>query len=223
MKLIKVIILIILVLLLSFLADAHRSGCHRWHSCPSDSGSYVCGDLGYCSQCPDNQHCEDGQPRGSAIQDKRDTVPQEPRRTLASSSLRWGTVMRVKDGDTVVIRPLEGGEFYTCRLYGIDAPEKTQRSGAAATKALKTLILGHGVNITITGNKTYGREVCILRIGEADINLEMVRLGYAWAYRKYLKRPYASEYIEAENEARAKGLGLWQDNNPVPPWEFRRR
>ncbi len=33
-------------------ASAHRDGCHRWHSCPSDSGSYVCGDLGYDSECP---------------------------------------------------------------------------------------------------------------------------------------------------------------------------
>ena len=32
-------------------ALAHRSGCHRWHSCPSDTGSYVCGDLGYTSGC----------------------------------------------------------------------------------------------------------------------------------------------------------------------------
>jgi hypothetical protein len=32
--------------------SAHQSGCHRWHSCPSDTGSYVCGDLGYYSQCP---------------------------------------------------------------------------------------------------------------------------------------------------------------------------
>lgn len=39
---------------------AHRSGCHRWHSCPSDSGSYICGDWGYCSYCPDNQFCEEG-------------------------------------------------------------------------------------------------------------------------------------------------------------------
>jgi hypothetical protein len=21
-------------------AQAHRSGCHRWHSCPNDTGSY---------------------------------------------------------------------------------------------------------------------------------------------------------------------------------------
>src|SRR3954462_9498615 len=33
-------------------AGAHQSGCHRWHSCPSDSGSYVCGDLGYACQYP---------------------------------------------------------------------------------------------------------------------------------------------------------------------------
>jgi len=33
-------------------AMAHRSGCHRWHSCPSDTGSYVCGDTGHSSECP---------------------------------------------------------------------------------------------------------------------------------------------------------------------------
>ena len=33
------------------LSYAHRDGCHRWHSCPSDSGSYVCGDLGYIDEC----------------------------------------------------------------------------------------------------------------------------------------------------------------------------
>lgn len=33
-------------------AWAHRDGCHRWHSCPSDTGSYICGDLGHDSECP---------------------------------------------------------------------------------------------------------------------------------------------------------------------------
>lgn len=28
-------------------ALAHRSGCHTLHTCASDNGSYVCGDLGY--------------------------------------------------------------------------------------------------------------------------------------------------------------------------------
>jgi hypothetical protein len=33
-------------------AVAHQDGCHSWHSCPSDSGSYVCGDTGNYSECP---------------------------------------------------------------------------------------------------------------------------------------------------------------------------
>ena len=43
-------------------SDAHRDGCHSHHSCPSDSGSYVCGDKGYCSECFDNEYCFDGEP-----------------------------------------------------------------------------------------------------------------------------------------------------------------
>lgn len=43
-------------------AFAHRSGCHSWHSCPSDTGRYTCGDTGYCSQCPNNQYCKAGSP-----------------------------------------------------------------------------------------------------------------------------------------------------------------
>ncbi len=56
--------LIVLFLLSLFptTTEAHRSGCHRWHSCPSDSGSYICGDTGHCSACPDNQYCENMQP-----------------------------------------------------------------------------------------------------------------------------------------------------------------
>ncbi len=41
-------------------AQAHQSGCHRWHSCPSDRGTYTCGDTGYCNYCPDNSYCKNG-------------------------------------------------------------------------------------------------------------------------------------------------------------------
>ncbi|MBI4684895.1 MAG: thermonuclease family protein [Nitrospirae bacterium] len=49
----------------------------------------------------------------------------------------------------------------------------------------------------------------------------MVKRGFAWAYRQYLKRPYASEFIDAESEARTNKRGLWQQTNPQPPWEYR--
>jgi PLD-like domain len=43
--------------------DAHQAPCHRLYSCPSDHGTYVCGDKGRCDQCPDNQYCLAGKPR----------------------------------------------------------------------------------------------------------------------------------------------------------------
>lgn len=52
-------------------SSAHRSGCHRWHRCPSDRETYVCGDLGYCSQCPDNEYCSKGKPRVKVQEEKR--------------------------------------------------------------------------------------------------------------------------------------------------------
>lgn len=140
-----------------------------------------------------------------------------------------GTVVKVKDGDTVVISPGEGEEYVICRIYGIDAPETVKRSktgqpyGEEATKELKGLVLGRMVETGVKGKDRYKRAICIIKSDGQDVGLEMVKRGYAWAYKQYLKRPYASEYIDAEEEARKKRLGLWRDINPTPPWEFRRK
>jgi micrococcal nuclease len=137
-------------------------------------------------------------------------------------------VMQVKDGDTIVVSPVEGGEFFICRLYGIDAPEiphgnkPGQPFGEESTKELKKIILGQDVIAEIRDKDKYGREVCVIRKDGTDINREMIKKGMAWAYRKYLKPPYASEYIDAESDARGKGLGLWKESQPQPPWEHRK-
>ncbi|MEM7827861.1 MAG: thermonuclease family protein [Candidatus Aenigmatarchaeota archaeon] len=140
-----------------------------------------------------------------------------------------GKVLQVKDGDTVVIAPAEGGAFFTCRLYGIDAPEiahgnkPAQPYGVEAMRFLKRLVLGQMVEVDLTGSRTYNREVCIIRKDGLNINLEMVKSGYAWAYKRYLRSPYASEFLNAEDEARANRRGLWEQVNPLPPWEYRHR
>jgi endonuclease YncB( thermonuclease family) len=145
-----------------------------------------------------------------------------------ASQKMQGEIMQVKDGDTVVISPAEGGQFFICRLYGIDAPETARRGragqphGEESTRKLKQLVLGQTVDVKLTGRRTHNREVCIIRKNGQDINLEMVRLGYAWAFRRFLEMPHASEYISAENEARKNKRGLWKDTNPTPPWEFRK-
>lgn len=135
------------------------------------------------------------------------------------------TVTNVKDGDTVVV---ESTSEHTCRLYGIDAPETPKRGkpgqpyGEESKDNLVRLILGKTVTVEFTGAKTYNREVCRIYRNGADINLQMVRDGYAWAYVEYLKRPHASAFIGAEEEARRERLGIWHDYNPTPPWEFRK-
>lgn len=133
-----------------------------------------------------------------------------------------GKVMRVKDGDTVVVAPAAGGEFFVCRLYGIDAPEGRQAYGEESTKALKQLILGQQVNVRTKGKDRYRRSLCFIHKGALDVNVEMVRQGHAWAFSKYLDAPYTSDYVAAEEEARTNKRGLWQKTNPLPPWEYRK-
>jgi endonuclease YncB( thermonuclease family) len=137
-----------------------------------------------------------------------------PTTASALTGALTGKVMQVKDGDTVVISPAEGGQFFICRLFGIDAPETARRGragqphGEEAAKELKRLILGQTVDIKLTGRRTHNREVCRIYRNNKSINLTMVETGYAWAYRRFLERPYASEYIGAENEARKNKRGL---------------
>ncbi|ABB32602.1 nuclease (SNase domain protein) [Geobacter metallireducens RCH3] len=148
-------------------------------------------------------------------------------RDFAYTSTSGGRVTRVWDGDTVVITPPWGRSF-TCRLYGIDAPETPgkgvpgQPHGAAAAAKLRKLVLGRDVAVKLTGERSYKRQIGIIMLDGVDVNQEMVRRGYAWAYVRYLRRPYVSDYLGAEQKARQARRGLWRDRNPMPPWEFRR-
>jgi micrococcal nuclease len=83
-------------------------------------------------------------------------------------------------------------------------------------------VAGREVKLDVMAIDRYQRLVALVRLGSRDINREMVAEGWAWAYRQYLDRPYASEYFAAEEEARRAGRGLWQQANPQPPWEFRK-
>ncbi len=50
-------------------AYAHRDGCHRWHSCPSDSGAYSCGDSGYACRYPTYPESQRGLVRDPTYED----------------------------------------------------------------------------------------------------------------------------------------------------------
>src|SRR5947199_8838924 len=82
---------LLLIVAVAFTASdalAHRSGCHRWHSCPSDHGTYVCGDLGHCSGCLDNQYCLAGQPQ-LAQSEPRGSKPESQQRPGVPPKDAW--------------------------------------------------------------------------------------------------------------------------------------
>jgi len=99
-------------------AYAHRSGCHRWHSCPSDDGSYVCGDTGHCSGCPDNQFCVAGKPLDTHSQESKlssdqarpGVPPNGPWTCPAPHDIKGN--FTTYSGERCIFH-LPGGQFYT--------------------------------------------------------------------------------------------------------------
>jgi endonuclease YncB( thermonuclease family) len=70
----------------------------------------------------------------------------------------------------------------------------------------------------------YGRILGKVLLSNEGMNLEQVKAGLAWHYKEYQREQSPSDrvkYSDAEREARRLRLGLWQDPNPVPPWEYR--
>ena len=133
------------------------------------------------------------------------------------SEARWVEVDRVTDGDTIVLM-----DRTRVRLHGIDAPEHDQPHGSVATKALEYMING-SVYIVEVDEDLYGRLVGRLFHSEDgyDINASMVCAGYAWWYERYA--PDSEVLEDCQVEAQQAPKGLWEDEDSMPPWEWRRR
>jgi len=146
-----------------------------------------------------------------------------------------GTVTKISDGDTIHITTPEQTKLKV-RLYGIDAPETpkinrktghvhqpSQPYGEESWKALKDKIMGKQVRLEILDIDKYRRMVCMVWLDDRNINLEMVREGYAEAFTEYLKPPYRAEFLKAEQEARAGGKNIWSLPEHERPRDFRKR
>jgi endonuclease YncB( thermonuclease family) len=111
------------------------------------------------------------------------------------------------------------------RLAWIDAPEKGQPFANVSRKSLGGLVAGKTVQVIERGVDRYGRTVGTVEVDGRDVNLEQLRRGLAWVYDRYIanaRSDVQNGYRAAQEEARKEAAGLWQDKNPVPPWEFRR-
>lgn len=135
-----------------------------------------------------------------------------------------GRVVGISDGDTVTVLDSANTQ-YKIRLSGIDAPEKKQPFGQVAKKTLSDLIYDKHVDVSYSKSDRYQRVLGKILLANQDVNLEMLKSGMAWHYKKYQKeQPFEDRisYHNAETAARNQKRGLWVETNPIAPWDFRK-
>ena len=129
-----------------------------------------------------------------------------------------GKVVKIADGDTLTLLT-SSNQQVKVRLAGIDTPERKQPFGNKAKQALSSLAFQKQALIEAETKDRYGRTVGVVFVNGQNVNAELVKQGMAWVYRKYNKD---MDLYELESRAKKEKLGLWLDENPIPPWEWRR-
>ncbi|MGB3068460.1 MAG: thermonuclease family protein [Ottowia sp.] len=156
------------------------------------------------------------------------------------SALLICLVVGISDGDTLTARcPTQDAahpyEQIKVRIGAIDAPERRQPYGNRARQALAELVFQKEARLNCYKADRWKRQVCSVWVAPnsapdgpktLDAGLAMVTLGMAWWYRAYSKEqtPEArGQYEFAEQEAKSKRAGLWEDPRASPPWEWRKQ
>jgi micrococcal nuclease len=146
-----------------------------------------------------------------------------------TSSAGLFKVVRVYDGDT--IKAVGHDIEIKVRLVGIDAPETSkgkrqtgQPFGRKAEKHLAGLVLNKIVDIRGYGSDRYGRILGEIFVDDKNVNLDMVKNGYAEVYSGQPPRGfYLRDYNTAETLARLSNRGIWsQGEDYISPAFWRK-
>lgn len=111
-------------------------------------------------------------------------------------------VVRVIDGDTLVIK---AGD--RVRLAGLDAPEIGKCGSKEATRILSSFISGKIIKIDSEDRDNWGRRLGIIYTEGINVNLELVKSG--WARADSFEGKTIPELIEAGKTAEEKSLGIF--------------
>ena len=130
-----------------------------------------------------------------------------------------GKVEHVITGDTLVVADA-AGKPHRVRLLGIDAPEAKQPFGVRSARSLAQLCLRKEAKVEWRDRRR-GLLLGQVSCEDKNANAEQVRRGLAWVSPK--QTTPGSTLYELEAYARLRKIGLWVDEQPVPPWEWRAR
>lgn len=131
-------------------------------------------------------------------------VQQTSRTTFPSEA----KVSRVVDGDTVV---LDDGTIV--RYLGITAPETGEPFEEEATEANEKLVKNKTVKLdyeSYTDDK-FDRLLAYVFVKDKNVSIELVKKGLARVVILQKRKPsiYQDQLLKAQDEAKAKRLGLW--------------
>ena len=169
--------------------------------------------------------------RAKTTNSKRSTVARSTKNNSSNAKtvqnptiLKGYQAIKVSDGDTLSVQKVENGKFVgevmKIRMFGIDAPEKTQDYGIESKQALEKLVNGKTLEIEEKNRDRYGRTVAVVYVNGKNINEEMVKNGNAWWYQEYDKKDTKMQAYQ-ENAKKNK-LGLFGKRGYVEPWNYRK-
>jgi micrococcal nuclease len=124
-------------------------------------------------------------------------------------------VDRVVDGDTIVVR-LNGG-LEDVRYIGVDTPESVKPEtpvecyALAASHFNEHTVDGKTVRLDFDAERrdVYGRLLAYVYVGDAFVNAELVRRGYARTLTIAPNDRFAGLFDRLEQRAAGAGKGLW--------------
>ena len=138
-----------------------------------------------------------------------------------SQTILKAKVVGIKDGDTVVVLDSLNNQT-TLRLAEVDTPEKSQPFGTKAKQFTSDQIYLKTIKYVVTDTDRYGRSIAMIYYDEDNkyLSAEIIKVGMGWHYKRYST---SKELALLENNAKKNKIGLWVDNNPIAPWEFRKQ
>ena len=150
------------------------------------------------------------------------------RRATPSSGDGLATVVRVVDGDTLVVRFANATTQQRVRLLGMDTPESVKPNtpvqcfAKEASKRTEELV-PPGTALRLVGDveshDAYGRLLAYVYRQSDDLflNLTLVQEGFAQAYTFPPNVSHAEDFVRAAADARQAGRGLWANCPNVRP------
>ena len=132
-----------------------------------------------------------------------------------------GKVVAIKDGDTVVVLDSLNNQT-TLRLAEVDCPEKNQPFGTKAKQFTSDQIYYKTIKYVVTDTDRYGRSIAMIYYDTDNkyLSAEIIKAGMGWHYKKYST---SKELATFQENAKQNKIGLWIDNDPIEPSEFRRK